>query len=347
MKLHSNSFERILLLFVFQESVQALKGSCVEIPCTFTYPANYEEIRLIWYSYRINTFPQVFNQKDSSAVLPEYRGRTSLVGNAPNSCTLRINNVINGDWYYPGISTSINSWYYNNKTSVQVMVTESANEPLLEEAKDLTEGVTVTISCSVEHTCHSNPPSLKWNKIGDGITLQHDDLRGGKWRYVSKLQYNPSYKDDKTQLECKVTYPNKQTKQKGYMLNIKYCAKDVHIIQETEHHGEEEAMKLVCRFSYSNPNPAKYTWYIEHELIVNETGESITNIKKNRNYICEAHNEAGNSSSSPFVIAPVTGSQKYIYIIVSLVVGIICLLLFLYFYLSAMAEGECEDLDES
>ncbi|KAM4652235.1 B-cell receptor CD22-like [Discoglossus pictus] len=319
MKLLYNPVERSLLLFVFQvcsqysacqdwsfsfpESVQALKGSCVEIPCTFTHPANYGEIRLIWYLYHITTYPQVFNQKNSSAVLPEYKGRTSLVGNAPNSCTLRINNVINGDWYYPGISTRINSWFTNNiKKTVQVKVTESANEPLLQEVKDLTEGVTVTISCSVDHTCRSNPPFIEWNYSGE-IRVEHGDLSGGTWRYISKLQYNPSHKDDKTHMECKVTYPNIQIKKKRHMLNIKYSAKNVNINQRKAQVKEGAVMELMCQFVKCNPAPTHYSWYMDGIFIKTETGQflRLSNIKitQSGNYSCVVHNEAGDSYSLP------------------------------------------------
>ncbi|XP_075462413.1 myelin-associated glycoprotein-like isoform X2 [Ascaphus truei] len=237
MKLHYSPGEKILLLFVLQgafpgsgcqdwsfsfpQYITALKGSCVEIPCTFTRTKDSAKFSLIWYLFRRIGYPQAFNNNNPSAVLPQYRGRTSLVGTITNSCSLRIDDVrSDSEKYYPGINKEINSFKLN-KGSVLIQVTDAPDEPLLTGTWDLTEGNTINITCSVNHTCASDPPSVQWNKAGHRISVRHEDLTGGHWRVISQIQYCPSSQDDKTQLECTAAYPNGQKTHKGATLSVK------------------------------------------------------------------------------------------------------------------------------
>ncbi|KAM4651964.1 myelin-associated glycoprotein-like [Discoglossus pictus] len=231
MERHYISVKGILLLFlfhdsacqkwsfIFPQSIEALRGSCVEIPCTFTRPPRYNKDSLIWFLYEDFGYQQIFNNKYPSLVMPKYKGRTFLMGNPTNSCSLRIDYVKEGDRYYPGINRAKNSWTLNDKQTVMVKVRDSLDEPLVRDPGVLTEGANVTISCFAQHTCASKPPSLEWNKDGV-ISVQHEDLKEGNWRVISEINYYPIFKDHNTELECTVRYPNGQMKHKRYILNI-------------------------------------------------------------------------------------------------------------------------------
>lgn len=109
--------------FSFPDSIKSLKNSDVTIPCTFTAPIDLSEVNLVWFKYQRIGYPQIFNNKDPSQVIEEYRGRTSLVDNGTNSCALRIKDVIKTEWFHPGINKEINSYNLNNSQSVLVKVT--------------------------------------------------------------------------------------------------------------------------------------------------------------------------------------------------------------------------------
>ncbi|MEE6481892.1 hypothetical protein FKM82_013051 [Ascaphus truei] len=321
MKLHYSPGEKILLLFVLQgafpgsgcqrwsfsfpRSIAALKGSCVEIPCTFTRPKDIAEISVIWYLYRITGYPQAFNNNTLSAVLLQYQARTSLLGNVTNSCSLRIDDVrtSDGESYYPGINEEINS-YTLNKGSVLIQVTDVPYDPLLTGQWDLTDGITVSITCSVHHTCASKPPSVQWNKAGHRITVRHEDLTGGYWSVTSEIKYYPHYQDDKTQLECTATYSNGQKIHKIRTLSIKYSPKNTTItLLQSKEIKEGDDVTLMCT-SQANPDVKAYTWYQvgnDTQSVLQDHGQHITlrNVSwENEKYYCSAMNDVGRGDSS-------------------------------------------------
>ncbi|XP_053547217.1 B-cell receptor CD22 isoform X2 [Bombina bombina] len=344
------SFERIIFLFVlqgcfldsvssncdgwsfsFQKSITALKGSCVEIPCTFDYPQSYGEFNLIWYSYAFSSFPQVFNKKYPSEVAPEYRDRTHLVGNRTNSCTLRINHVVKEDDYYPGINENINSWFCNNKEYVSVRLQETPDKPLLHVPENLTEGIPATISCSVKHTCPSNPPSLKWNMTGQG-SERHEDLTGD-WQVVSELSFVPSYKDNNIPLMCTTVYPTGQETYTVQTLQIKYSPKDTTIVIISEKIKEGDDVTMTCN-SNGNPKVKNYIWYkvIDHipdKLQEHNNKIILKNVSwEKESYYCSAINEVGEGSSTTINL-PVQSenSKDEIALILGVTAGLIVVIL--------------------
>ncbi|KAM4652238.1 limbic system-associated membrane protein-like [Discoglossus pictus] len=190
------------------------------------------------------------------------------------------------------------------------------------ENKKIKEGDNVTLSCNSQGNPEVN--TYKWFK--DGKQTYVDLKEHGKMITL----HNVSWVNE--------TYYCSAMNGVGYgdspqtVLPVEYSAKGVQITQETEHEGEEEVMKLVCRFSNSNPNPEKYTWYIDGTVIVNETGQNISNMRQPGSYTCVAHNEAGSSSSSPFVIAPVTETKtnEDMTVILGSVAGLIMLMLLVF-----------------
>ncbi|XP_053546001.1 myelin-associated glycoprotein-like [Bombina bombina] len=209
------------LLFHFPQEIKALKGSCVEIPCTFNYTPNSGHPSVIWYLYDNPYSSEIFNSKYTLSVSKEFRGRTSLVSNARNSCSLRIDRVTREDWryYYPGISPEINSYIKQSKT-ILLDVKDSSDIPKLTLLGDVIEGNSITVSCSANHTCQSSPPDITWNKDSKLIDVHHKDLGDGEWRVVSVLTYHLSYLDQGKQLRCTVKYPNGQIYNQAVTLNI-------------------------------------------------------------------------------------------------------------------------------
>ncbi|XP_075134206.1 Schwann cell myelin protein-like [Leptodactylus fuscus] len=217
--------------WTFPSTMVALIDSCVEIPCTYHPDGESEISGTVWYLYRNRclSHPEVLNTKDSSSVMKYYKGRTSLVP-GENSCTLRIDPVREedgGKYYYPGISghRQINAHEKQDKASVRLNVTDKMIIPL-SVPEVMTEGEAATIRCSVYHTCRSSPPSLQWNKPGQ-IKNQSVEISGGSWREESELTYIPSYVDDGSFVQCKITLFFGLDIETSGRLNINYSPKNV------------------------------------------------------------------------------------------------------------------------
>ncbi|XP_069803463.1 myelin-associated glycoprotein-like isoform X4 [Dendropsophus ebraccatus] len=208
--------------FKFPHSIEALKGSCVEIPCELQYPDNAQNLTFFWYKKAFIGKPIRFNNKTSTNVEERYKGRTFLVGNSLKNCSLRINNVQEREEIYPGISEEITSYNVHKERFCRVYVIDSPPAPVMEGAEQMIENETVHITCSINHTCASSPPSITWNKPDLETTTKHEDLGKGIWRLHSTITYIPSYKDNRTQLECTVTFPNNKTSRRSVTLDITY-----------------------------------------------------------------------------------------------------------------------------
>ncbi|PIO12281.1 hypothetical protein AB205_0059310, partial [Aquarana catesbeiana] len=193
--------------------------SCVDIPCTFTHPEDAKDFNFFWYSKSDQA--KIFNNKTPSDVADEYKGRTFLTGNTGNNCSIKIINVEKTEDYYPGINIDINSHKLKSR-DVYVYVTDRPPKPLISRTENIEDKKTVIISCAVNHTCLSHPPTLTWNITGHPIMENHDDLHFiGGWRMESRMTYTASYTDDKTVLQCAATFSNYKTSVKIITLNIK------------------------------------------------------------------------------------------------------------------------------
>lgn len=305
--------------FTFPRSIQVLRGSCVEIPCKLKYPESAKNFTVFWYKNVIIGYPKIFNSRSAKDVEEKYRGRTFLMGSSLDSCSLRINNVQQSEGIYPGINEEINSYHLHNGRVCSVSVIESPPAPRIEGTEQMQEKERARITCAVSHTCASSPPSIAWNRPDVDATMGHKDLGQGIWRIDSTIQYIPSYEDDKTQLECAITFQNEKISRQSVTLDIKYKPKNVTIsVVHNIQQKEGDNVTLQCT-SQANPPETQYTWY-EAGRTKTGTGRQITvqNVTWEK-YICSASNDIGTSDSSEFSLttqaAPVSGKHKNVFII--------------------------------
>ncbi|XP_030067997.1 Schwann cell myelin protein [Microcaecilia unicolor] len=291
-------------------SIQALNGSCVVIPCHFTYPGHRrtsKEFSAAWYLYRGRGYPEVYNSKNP--VQGVFKGRTSLSGDLGNSiCSLKIDNVrhSDGDTYYTWIDPDSNGFRFYD-TTTRVTVTDAPKKPSLNFSAVMSEGESVTINCFAEHTCPPNPPSLTLDWPGIKARVYEEEFSGDSWRTVISFTYFPSSEDHGKHLQCSATYPNGQRSQGHITLHINYPPKDTIIsIVGSGEPGEGDSINMTCS-THANPEVTTYSWYqgLEKVLITGETQKNITirNLRRdNSPYYCSAQNYLGTRDSPPLVV---------------------------------------------
>ncbi len=85
---------------VVLQSVVGLSGSCVVIPCMFSYPANgktYTDFTGIWYKGNDHHESTVYHT-DTSKIIDSFKGRTGLIGDLhKNDCSLKISSLNSSD----------------------------------------------------------------------------------------------------------------------------------------------------------------------------------------------------------------------------------------------------------
>ncbi|KAE8574166.1 hypothetical protein XENTR_v10024982 [Xenopus tropicalis] len=303
--------------FSFPQSIQALKGSCVEIPCSYTRPRTLKPPKVMWYIEGQRYYYTVFNSQDRTAALDTYVLRTKHVPDAINSCTLHISNVRSDDEgsYIPGVDDT--DAYNLNGTTMRITVIDAPYTINLQGPTVMTEGIPVAIRCSVEHTCGSDPPTLRWNKRQYLPRTGKQYISEGRWEAISEITYSPTYEDDETEIQCSATYPNGQTSHNAAPLNIIYPPKNITVLIRQKEIQEEDDVTLSC-FSKSKLEINSYQWFKGVEKIrLSDRDQEITvrNVSwLTEPYSCSALNSQGMGESA-LTLIPVQYAPREVQIV--------------------------------
>ncbi|XP_077312173.1 B-cell receptor CD22-like [Lithobates pipiens] len=207
--------------FNFPSEIQALIGSCVEIPCTVrTSETEPKNEKVVWHIVKRIPGSRIIYSSDPSEISTKYKNRAALIGSPEDSCTLRINEVTKKDekMYYPGdrkLPFKIKVQEY-----VQLRVTDVPPQPVLSVPGEMIVGTPTLLSCSVEHTCATSPPSLNWNISGLPLSEYNKDLGSGKYLKTSELTYLASGDHKGSSIFCTAIFRNGQTSRTAAKLNI-------------------------------------------------------------------------------------------------------------------------------
>ncbi|MBN3277998.1 protein, partial [Polyodon spathula] len=197
------------------EKISALQGSCVVIPCNFSYSSNPpQSFVVVWYQYVSRGYPVVYDGRNPSIVIDKFRGRTVLVGDVhAGDCSLKIDSITRNDngeklysWIDPDhISYRIYKFY--DKT-VELAVSDPPEISVLGTAVN---GNSVRVTCSILHTCPASPPNFTWSYAGDSVSSHHESQSSGSWKSTSVLTLTTSRNDGAKELTCKVQHPGGKT----------------------------------------------------------------------------------------------------------------------------------------
>ncbi|XP_058620677.1 sialic acid-binding Ig-like lectin 13 isoform X2 [Onychostoma macrolepis] len=326
MFLHTHSAVNIYSA-VMPQTVTALTGSCVQIPCTFNI-SNFEDkrnrtksIHGIW----LKSISQ-YDNKDSFIAFNSseniIRGFSDIqmTGNlSERNCTTVFYNIMknHSDIYYfrlqmePDVfRATFNPRTDDSSKTVRINVTDSAQPPELNpsELQYVKEGTTVNLSCSAEAPCPKQPPTISWSNIPESanITTQLQEKPDKTQSVFSYVTFKASYKDHEKNITCTATYPRNtsdaSTVKSTVMLRVLFSPKETHItIDRSDSVSAGTNVTLTCRSKASPSNNLKYTWYkrgqempIAQERKIN----FILNYNNTGLYFCRAQNKHGNQSSA-------------------------------------------------
>uniref|UniRef100_A0A672LLF6 Si:dkey-238d18.5 n=1 Tax=Sinocyclocheilus grahami TaxID=75366 RepID=A0A672LLF6_SINGR len=256
------------------KSVVGLSGSCVVIPCTFSYPAKgktYTEFTGIWYK---GYYEFIVYHTDTSKISDTFKGRTSLTGDLlQNDCSLKISSLSSSDTgpflFRIEIKDLDNFSYGQNQTSVTVK--ETPEIPTVSVEEEMTSGKPVTATCAVSHSCPSDLPRVTWNYDGTHSSLSQPQ--------------NPS-----------------QLKLTSYTLTFTPSREDhnKHLMVSKPSVKENDSVELTCS-SDSNPPANSYQWFSSNGMLLgNKHTHKLERVSRHTRAIsCTAINTLGKKSSGP------------------------------------------------
>ncbi|XP_042346437.1 uncharacterized protein LOC121946082 isoform X2 [Plectropomus leopardus] len=256
--------------FTTPSSITGMRGSCIVIPCTFTYSVSQPAgLKVIWYLFQNKEYQAVAG--DGLSIISRFNGRTSLIGHVEEgNCSLKIERLDmlhNQDRIYPWVDKhSISSFHsvshiFNDKTS-QLIVSDNAQEPQLSLIGVPRVGEESTVSCNVRHTCISAPPTLTLDGIPGRDDITDTPVSDGIWE--RRIERTWTAKEEDQSVRCTVSYSGGQKATSELKLNVE-CPFDN--ITMTERPGEETegvATSVICSVSYKcKKNKPNIVWNYE------------------------------------------------------------------------------------
>ncbi|MBN3274015.1 SIGL5 protein, partial [Polyodon spathula] len=286
-------------------SMTALKGSCVVIPCEFSIPDYDKYAESIIGMWHFDNWEYI-NHPDSSQVVTRFKGRTDLIGDLQkHDCSLKIDEVKVDDTgpfcFRFEVPRNIKASYVNHM--VLIHITDSPDAPSINCLPELKAGVAVTVTCSVPHTCPTNPPNIIWSYTNAFFTVYHNKTGNGAWQVYSVLKFVPLASDHKSRLTCTAKYWGGKQADISVLLNVTYRPKNVNIEYKESRIKEGASVGLLCA-SDSYPPASRYQWYNvirDQTLRLPQTSATIyvQNVsRKTGTFFCTSQNTEGFTNST-------------------------------------------------
>uniref|UniRef100_A0A8C4XFS4 Ig-like domain-containing protein n=1 Tax=Erpetoichthys calabaricus TaxID=27687 RepID=A0A8C4XFS4_ERPCA len=282
-------------------NIQALTGSCLVIPCSFTSPQVGSNPVGIW---RINHYWYGTNVFTGSQPAANWSGlKVTILGDLKlRNCTTLL------EWIGPDnqgvFYFRIEDTYLYQRNPFRY---SSPNRPLLTPGGPVMEGMVTSLNCTAPLPCPNQPPSLMWSEALNGTVLW-TVLTGinGSLSVSSLLTFTASYRDHQKNITCTAWYPvgseNRSTAA-SVTLSIWFPPTNTTArLSPTGDIKDGDQVALICN---SSANPAaNYTWFRANGAAISPAGSgqtltltAVTPGDSGR-YYCQAENQFGEDNSS-------------------------------------------------
>nr|XP_020445829.1 sialic acid-binding Ig-like lectin 14 isoform X1 [Monopterus albus] len=306
------------------DHVQALVGSCVVIPCSFTplapHPLKgrkervYVRLRFRGGGYLFPLRSIAFNSKDRAQVSRDFRGRASLFGRITDGdCSVKIERISQDDsrMFEIALNRGDDS-LWGKPASFNLDVVETLEAPVISGMLSVTEGQLVTLNCSVRYHCPSRPPALKWSwergvqlnstEPGEVQTLYPEPH---KMMLLASLSFTVSHQV-KPRLRCEVTYPGTSPLATSKDLHVTFPPKEVKVQVQSMNVQEGASALLVCSCK-ADPPASAYRWSYSqcgHTIHLQQHTHTVRvyNVTRDMRVRCSAQNPIGRGDSLPTLL---------------------------------------------
>ncbi|CAO2578706.1 Siglec1 [Lemmus lemmus] len=290
--------------------VQGLKGSCLLIPCIFSFPANVEVpdgITAIWY-YDISGKRQVVSHsRDPTQVEKRFRGRAELMGNMDHKvCNLLLKDLQledSGNYNFRFEISDVNRW--SDVKGTKVTVTKNPSAPTLTTPKELREGMEVNFNCSTPYVCLKEKVSLQWEgqDPSHSVISRHQRLEPTGVSHQETLHIPLSWQDHGRALRCRFSLATLSSQKEVY-LQVQHAPKGVEILLSSS--GKNilpgDLVTLTCQVNSSYPDISSVLWAKDGvNLPARGRVLRLSSAAWNDSgvYTCQATNDVGSMVSPP------------------------------------------------
>ncbi|XP_029307049.1 B-cell receptor CD22-like [Cottoperca gobio] len=264
--------------------ITAMRGSCIIIPCTFTYSISQPaDLRVVWYLYQSNGYPPVFDDREN--IISKFNSITRVIGSVgERNCSLKIEKLDmshNQDRLYPWIDKNpITSYHtlgqtFYEKTSFRIFI-DHAQEPQLSIIGIPRVGEESTVSCNVQHACISAPPILTLNGIPGKDIIKDNLVSDGIWERTAERTW--AVKEEGQSVTCTVSHRGGQKATSELKLNVECPYEEIKMTEWPSEATESVTKNVICVVSYKcKKNKPSIVWNYEDMQSLFKTKEISSN----------------------------------------------------------------------
>ncbi|NXY92219.1 SN protein, partial [Alcedo cyanopectus] len=200
----------------YPETLRAIRGSCVVIPCSLSYPDEVtaaDGIVAIWYkdydAQRTVVYHSAAQEVDAA-----FRGRAQLLGDpSARNCTLLLRGLAPEDTGpYRFRFEIVNGDRWSAARDVTLTVSDDPEQPSVAGSEEQTEGQPGTLECSTPYVCPPGGVALRW----EGYDPQGSTVSGWVQMDTSVVSHHLSlttsfsWKDHSKKMLCEVSYGSRK-----------------------------------------------------------------------------------------------------------------------------------------
>nr|XP_040023191.1 vascular cell adhesion protein 1-like [Gasterosteus aculeatus aculeatus] len=307
----ANCYGLTALFITAPKEMEALTGSCLQIPCNFSVKSG-EKINSRTTTFGVWLKNGPFIGKPPSEVISNSSGTVStypmsFTGDlSQKNCTTlfsSLNTTYTGTYYFrvenrPFLAT-------DECDGLQITVKDSPPKPRIEISGDVKEKESVSISCSASTPCPHSPPQLTWNLQPDSHHMMEENTDG---TFTTRIQKSItlSHEHDGFIISCSARYPvnegnDVKTSEERKTLNVSYAPKDTSVsICPSGRVSAGSRVNLTCS-SRAKPPVSRFTWFKtsrDAPIKVSEGDFYSFNVTDGGVYYCVATHQLGNQTSS-------------------------------------------------
>ncbi|XP_030014380.1 B-cell receptor CD22-like isoform X3 [Sphaeramia orbicularis] len=290
----------------FPETIEAVAGSCVTIPCSFELQ-DYHRTNLD------NTCVAKWRKGNDWNSAQDVTSRfiiKATTGDLKNkTCTSTMNNIqiADGGTYFFRLECK-DRMMYTFPSGVNIKVRADPPKPTLSPSElEVEEGASVSLQCSAPAPCPSLRPTVTWTpSLGTSqeTLMENQD----KTKVIkSVLNFTASHLHHGQRFSCTAVYRREDNRDVSSVseeltARVKYRPKNTTFLVSPSGSVQEGTNVVLKCSSDANPAVQIYTWYRadpQHETLIH-TGPDLT-ITASRNtgaFLCQAENDLGTERSN-------------------------------------------------
>ncbi|KAK5862485.1 hypothetical protein PBY51_017876 [Eleginops maclovinus] len=261
-------------------NIKALSGSCLVIPCTFDYyqyPPRRPN-RVVWYQYQSHGYPIVHDSWYNADAISIFRGKTRVFPQNFKTCSLEIDPVNqhhHQQKIYPWVDPENvgKTTYRFFDTTVTIEVVDRAESPTIMISGSMKVGQSLTVQCSVYHTCPTYPPTMSVNIPGQKRRITHESMPDGTSRTTLTTTLN--IERDQQTVECSARHWGGLTARVTETFTAECSFLPLTISQTSDEFLEGQPRTVTCTASFTCPKSIPtLTWNYGNMPTTTENGKS-------------------------------------------------------------------------